>query len=185
MSLCLRRRNDGALTFRFSPIRHHTNPVGTEWRWKMDDPEFIVNGAMKNHYEMIKAFKGAILRLEHGLWSPLASPVPSSCSPCEPQVHLVCCPSAFGKQTKFATARCHLWASPSCTLKSTPFWTTFISATFPPSWSVLTLKRRRGARSWGVGGRGRSSRPGQRGIGGLEGVRRRQHDNAMYREGMQ
>lgn len=40
--------------------RHHTNPVGTEWRWKMDDPEFIVNGAMKNHYEMIKAFKGVL-----------------------------------------------------------------------------------------------------------------------------
>jgi len=39
--------------------RHHTNPVGTEWRWKMDDPLLIVNGAMQNHYDMIRQFKGA------------------------------------------------------------------------------------------------------------------------------
>eukprot|EP00040_Diaphanoeca_grandis_P005602 m.33632 g.33632 ORF g.33632 m.33632 type:complete len:806 (+) comp16849_c0_seq3:36-2453(+) len=38
--------------------RHHTNPVGTEWRWKMDSPELVVNGAMENHYDMIKGFKG-------------------------------------------------------------------------------------------------------------------------------
>lgn len=34
--------------------RHHKNPVGTEWRWEMDDPETIVNGAIENHYKMIK-----------------------------------------------------------------------------------------------------------------------------------
>lgn len=38
--------------------RHHTNPVGTEWRWKMDEPELIVNEAIKNHKSMIKQFKG-------------------------------------------------------------------------------------------------------------------------------
>ncbi|XP_013421711.1 S-adenosyl-L-methionine-dependent tRNA 4-demethylwyosine synthase [Lingula anatina] len=38
--------------------RHHTNPVGTEWRWKMDDPELILEGALQNHCNMIKQFKG-------------------------------------------------------------------------------------------------------------------------------
>eukprot|EP00053_Salpingoeca_punica_P015214 m.139375 g.139375 ORF g.139375 m.139375 type:complete len:805 (-) comp16653_c4_seq1:262-2676(-) len=38
--------------------RHHTNPVGTSWRWKMDSPELIIDGAMENHYDMIRQFKG-------------------------------------------------------------------------------------------------------------------------------
>ncbi|KAJ1982738.1 Fe-S oxidoreductase [Dimargaris cristalligena] len=38
--------------------RHHTNPVGTEWRWQMDDPGFILEGALQNHYQMIKQLKG-------------------------------------------------------------------------------------------------------------------------------
>ncbi|KAI9495231.1 hypothetical protein BDB00DRAFT_760609 [Zychaea mexicana] len=38
--------------------RHHTNPVGTKWRWKVDDPKFILDGAMENHYKMIKQLKG-------------------------------------------------------------------------------------------------------------------------------
>ncbi|XP_071446302.1 S-adenosyl-L-methionine-dependent tRNA 4-demethylwyosine synthase TYW1-like [Hetaerina americana] len=38
--------------------RHHSNPVGTEWKWKMDDPETIVSGALENHYKMINQFKG-------------------------------------------------------------------------------------------------------------------------------
>ncbi|GAB1607921.1 S-adenosyl-L-methionine-dependent tRNA 4-demethylwyosine synthase-like [Argonauta hians] len=38
--------------------RHHTNPVGTEWRWLMDDPEFVFNGAINNHTKMIKQFRG-------------------------------------------------------------------------------------------------------------------------------
>ncbi|XP_035221680.1 S-adenosyl-L-methionine-dependent tRNA 4-demethylwyosine synthase TYW1-like isoform X2 [Stegodyphus dumicola] len=38
--------------------RHHTNPVGTEWKWKMDNPEEIVDLALKSHYSMIKEFKG-------------------------------------------------------------------------------------------------------------------------------
>ncbi|XP_014292785.1 S-adenosyl-L-methionine-dependent tRNA 4-demethylwyosine synthase TYW1 [Halyomorpha halys] len=38
--------------------RHHSNPVGTEWKWKMDDAKSIVEGALENHYKMIKQFKG-------------------------------------------------------------------------------------------------------------------------------
>ncbi|XP_064022200.1 S-adenosyl-L-methionine-dependent tRNA 4-demethylwyosine synthase TYW1-like isoform X7 [Pogoniulus pusillus] len=38
--------------------RHHTNPVGTEWRWKMDQPEVILQEAIENHQNMIKQFKG-------------------------------------------------------------------------------------------------------------------------------
>lgn len=38
--------------------RHHTNPVGTEWKWKMDEPDVIVKGAMENHYKLINQFKG-------------------------------------------------------------------------------------------------------------------------------
>ena len=41
-------------------FRHHTNPVGTEWKWKMDDPDTIVNGAMENHRNMIKQFRGKL-----------------------------------------------------------------------------------------------------------------------------
>jgi len=38
--------------------RHHTNPVGTEWKWKMDPPDMIVNNALNNHYKMIKQCRG-------------------------------------------------------------------------------------------------------------------------------
>jgi tRNA wybutosine-synthesizing protein 1 len=38
--------------------RHHTNPVGTEWRWQMDEPEVIIDGVMERHYDMIKTFRG-------------------------------------------------------------------------------------------------------------------------------
>eukprot|EP00941_MAST-03F_sp_MAST-3F-sp1_P004124 g4124.t1 len=38
--------------------RHHKNPVGREWRWKTDEPEFIVDTAVKLHQQMIKASKG-------------------------------------------------------------------------------------------------------------------------------
>ena len=43
--------------------RHHTNPVGTEWKWKMDDPDLIVDAAMANHYNMIKQFRGKTMKL--------------------------------------------------------------------------------------------------------------------------
>ncbi|KAK7171624.1 hypothetical protein R3I93_004049 [Phoxinus phoxinus] len=38
--------------------RHHTNPVGTEWRWKMDPAEKIIQEAMENHRNMIRQFRG-------------------------------------------------------------------------------------------------------------------------------
>ncbi|XP_054858028.1 S-adenosyl-L-methionine-dependent tRNA 4-demethylwyosine synthase TYW1-like [Eublepharis macularius] len=38
--------------------RHHTNPVGTEWRWKMDQPDMILQEAIENHQNLIKQFKG-------------------------------------------------------------------------------------------------------------------------------
>lgn len=38
--------------------RHHTNPVGKSWKWKMDDPVEIVEGALSLHINMIKQMKG-------------------------------------------------------------------------------------------------------------------------------
>ncbi|CAN7944472.1 unnamed protein product, partial [Ixodes hexagonus] len=38
--------------------RHHTNPVGTEWKWNMDPPEMILDAALEHHYKMIKEFRG-------------------------------------------------------------------------------------------------------------------------------
>ncbi|KAF2309975.1 hypothetical protein GH714_006026 [Hevea brasiliensis] len=38
--------------------RHHTNPVGKNWQWKMDDPLEIVNSAIDQHTKMIKQMKG-------------------------------------------------------------------------------------------------------------------------------
>uniref|UniRef100_A0A8C2KMI1 tRNA 4-demethylwyosine synthase (AdoMet-dependent) n=1 Tax=Cyprinus carpio TaxID=7962 RepID=A0A8C2KMI1_CYPCA len=38
--------------------RHHTNPVGTEWRWKMDPAEKIIQAAVENHRNMIRQFRG-------------------------------------------------------------------------------------------------------------------------------
>ena len=38
--------------------RHHTNPVGTEWRWKMDPAEKILQEAVEKHQSMIRQFRG-------------------------------------------------------------------------------------------------------------------------------
>lgn len=38
--------------------RHHTNPVGTEWRWKIDDPQVILQGALGQHQRMIRELRG-------------------------------------------------------------------------------------------------------------------------------
>ncbi|WOK99567.1 hypothetical protein Cni_G08279 [Canna indica] len=38
--------------------RHHTNPVGKSWQWKMDDPLEIVDAAINEHTKMIKQMKG-------------------------------------------------------------------------------------------------------------------------------
>ena len=38
--------------------RHHKNPVGTEWKWKVDAPEDLFEEAQKNHYSLVKQMKG-------------------------------------------------------------------------------------------------------------------------------
>ncbi|KAI3464962.1 hypothetical protein Pfo_021625 [Paulownia fortunei] len=38
--------------------RHHTNPVGKTWQWKMDDPLVIVDTAIDLHTKMIRQMKG-------------------------------------------------------------------------------------------------------------------------------
>mmetsp|Transcript_13128 Transcript_13128/g.15889 ORF Transcript_13128/g.15889 Transcript_13128/m.15889 type:complete len:704 (+) Transcript_13128:221-2332(+) len=38
--------------------RHHTNPVGREWRWKMDPPLEIVEQAVAGHQQMVKQCRG-------------------------------------------------------------------------------------------------------------------------------
>ncbi|XP_041669775.1 S-adenosyl-L-methionine-dependent tRNA 4-demethylwyosine synthase TYW1 [Cheilinus undulatus] len=38
--------------------RHHTNPVGTEWRWKMDPAEKILQESVDKHQNMIRQFRG-------------------------------------------------------------------------------------------------------------------------------
>ena len=38
--------------------RHGKNPVGREWRWKVDDPAFIVSEAVKKHVAAIHELRG-------------------------------------------------------------------------------------------------------------------------------
>ncbi|CDO57684.1 similar to Saccharomyces cerevisiae YPL207W TYW1 Protein required for the synthesis of wybutosine [Geotrichum candidum] len=38
--------------------RHGTNPVGTTWRWQVDPPEKIFEGAKAGHYKKIKQMRG-------------------------------------------------------------------------------------------------------------------------------
>jgi tRNA wybutosine-synthesizing protein 1 len=38
--------------------RHGTNPVGTTWRWQVDPPEMIFNGAREAHLKKIKMMRG-------------------------------------------------------------------------------------------------------------------------------
>ena len=38
--------------------RHHKNPVGRKWRWKVDDPYDIVQSAVDEHVKMIKGTRG-------------------------------------------------------------------------------------------------------------------------------
>merc|ERR1711972_185251 len=38
--------------------RHQRNPTGTEWKWKLDDAKLVFDGLVKNHYDMVKQFKG-------------------------------------------------------------------------------------------------------------------------------
>lgn len=47
--------------------RHHSNPVGTEWKWQMENPEEIISGMLTNHYKMINEFKGVPGVMKHRL----------------------------------------------------------------------------------------------------------------------
>jgi tRNA wybutosine-synthesizing protein 1 len=38
--------------------RHHKNPVGTSWTWKLDEPTQIVEDAVAEHVRMIRTLKG-------------------------------------------------------------------------------------------------------------------------------
>lgn len=38
--------------------RHHSNPVGTEWKWKMDGAEMIFEEALSKHVRMVNEYKG-------------------------------------------------------------------------------------------------------------------------------
>ncbi|CDK28679.1 unnamed protein product [Kuraishia capsulata CBS 1993] len=38
--------------------RHGTNPVGTTWRWQVDEPDVILKGALEGHYKKIKQMRG-------------------------------------------------------------------------------------------------------------------------------
>ena len=38
--------------------RHGTNPVGTTWRWQVDPPEMVFQGAKEGHYKKIKMMRG-------------------------------------------------------------------------------------------------------------------------------
>jgi tRNA wybutosine-synthesizing protein 1 len=38
--------------------RHGTNPVGTTWRWEVNEPEIIFQGMKEGHYRMVKSMRG-------------------------------------------------------------------------------------------------------------------------------
>lgn len=38
--------------------RHGTNPVGTTWRWEVNEPEVIFQGMKEGHYRMVKSMRG-------------------------------------------------------------------------------------------------------------------------------
>lgn len=38
--------------------RHHDNPVGTSFRWEVDDPKALVDGFEAEHFKMIKQLRG-------------------------------------------------------------------------------------------------------------------------------
>ncbi|KXT03394.1 hypothetical protein AC578_3963 [Pseudocercospora eumusae] len=38
--------------------RHGTNPVGTTWRWQVDEPHLIFDGIKAGHYQKIKQMRG-------------------------------------------------------------------------------------------------------------------------------
>jgi tRNA wybutosine-synthesizing protein 1 len=40
--------------------RHGTNPVGTTWRWEVDDAETVYRGALEGHYSKIRMLRGMV-----------------------------------------------------------------------------------------------------------------------------
>lgn len=38
--------------------RHGTNPVSKNWRWEIDEPEYILENALQGHYSKIKQMRG-------------------------------------------------------------------------------------------------------------------------------
>ncbi|KAM0328081.1 hypothetical protein ACHAQA_005484 [Verticillium albo-atrum] len=65
--------------------RHGTNPVGTTWRWVVDQPEDIFNGVKAGHYQKIKMLRGMAgvradryaeaLRIRHCALSLVGEPI--------------------------------------------------------------------------------------------------------------
>ncbi|QQP34838.1 Uncharacterized protein FKW44_022876, partial [Caligus rogercresseyi] len=57
--------------------RHHSNPVGTEWKWSMDPPDMILDGALENHYKMIKQMRGLAegMDVQHCALSLVGEPI--------------------------------------------------------------------------------------------------------------
>lgn len=65
--------------------RHGTNPVGTTWRWQIDPPEMIFEGAKEGHYKKIKMMRGVpgvraerfqeAMRIKHCALSLVGEPI--------------------------------------------------------------------------------------------------------------
>lgn len=65
--------------------RHGTNPVSTTWRWQVDDPQMIFNGAKEGHYKKIKMLRGVpgvraerfeeAMRIKHCALSLVGEPI--------------------------------------------------------------------------------------------------------------
>ena len=62
-----------------------SNPVGTSWKWQMNEPDMILNGAIENHLKMIKELRGLpglkqeryeeALRVKHCALSLVGEPI--------------------------------------------------------------------------------------------------------------
>jgi len=52
--------------------RHHTNPIGKEWKWDMDPPLEIVETAVTEHQKMVKQMRGVPGVLEERLQEGMA-----------------------------------------------------------------------------------------------------------------
>jgi tRNA wybutosine-synthesizing protein 1 len=65
--------------------RHGTNPVSTTWRWQVDDPQMIFDGAKEGHYKKIKMLRGVpgvraerfeeAMRIKHCALSLVGEPI--------------------------------------------------------------------------------------------------------------